>query len=132
MKKLLFLLLPLFAFGQVIQDKKLGKFDIRTLEDKYITIEVGSDILPYGHRLNSSRYKNVYLRSGKNKRKWNVYDEGVKIRLQDQADVLNFFAKYNYEIVNSNTQSEGGVIINNMVFSDNSISLTFVNNNQQQ
>lgn len=47
----------------------------------------------------------------------------------DQADVLNFFAKYNYEIVNSNTQSEGGVIINNMVFSDNSISLTFVNNN---
>ena len=130
MKKLILLLfIPLVGFGQIIEDKKLGKFDIRTLEDKYITIEVGSDVFPYGHRFNSSSYKNVFLKSGKNKRKWNVYDAGVKIRLQDQADILNFFAKYNYDIVNSNSQSDGGVIVNNVVVSSTSISLTFVNNN---
>ena len=131
MKKLLFLLLfiPLISFSQIITDKKAGEFDIRTLKDKYITIEIDAHIFPSGHSFSSSDFKEITLRNSNRDKKWNVYDEGVKIRLLDKTDVLNFFAKYNYELVSTSSGNEGGVIVNNVVISDIRETLTLINNN---
>ena len=130
MKKYLFLLLfiPLMSFGQIITYDKLdGKkspqeIDIRELTDTYITVEL-DQILPSCHLLSTSEYKNIEMRNGR-KKKWNVYDEGVLIRLADRLDVLNFFSKYGYVLATSNTETYG-VVSGNMIlpFSDETITL---------
>tara|TARA_B110000444_G_scaffold163981_1_gene153269 strand:- start:554 stop:961 length:408 start_codon:yes stop_codon:yes gene_type:complete len=130
MKKYLFLLLfiPLMSFGQIITYDKLdGKkspqeIDIRELTDTYITVEL-DQILPSCHLLSTSEYKNIQMRNGR-KKKWNVYDEGVLIRLVDRLDVLNFFSKYGYVLATSNTETYG-VVSGNMIlpFSDETITL---------
>ena len=129
-KNLLFLLLfiPLMSFGQIITYDKLdGKkspqeIDIRELTDTYITVEL-DQILPSCHLLSTSEYKNIEMRNGR-KKKWNVYDEGVLIRLADRLDVLNFFSKYGYVLATSNTETYG-VVSGNMIlpFSDETITL---------
>ena len=129
-KNLLFLLLfiPLMSFGQIITYDKLdGKkspqeIDIRELTDTYITVEL-DQILPSCHLLSTSEYKNIQMRNGR-KKKWNVYDEGVLIRLVDRLDVLNFFSKYGYVLATSNTETYG-VVSGNMIlpFSDETITL---------
>ena len=110
MKKLLLLLLfiPLISFSQVIVDKKLGEIDISTFSDKYITITL-NQILPASHLLSTSEYKEIVMRTTNKKKKWNVYDNGVLIRLKDKIDVLNFFSKYGYELATSDTESYGVV-----------------------
>ena len=129
MKNLLFLLLlPALSFGQIITFDKLdGKkspqeIDIRELTDTYITVEL-DQILPSCHLLSTSEYKNIEMRNGR-KKKWNVYDEGVLIRLADRLDVLNFFSKYGYVLATSNTETYG-VVSGNMIlpFSDETITL---------
>jgi len=129
MKNLLFLLLlPALSFGQIITFDKLdGKkspqeIDIRELTDTYITVEL-DQILPSCHLLSTSEYKNIQMRNGR-KKKWNVYDEGVLIRLVDRLDVLNFFSKYGYVLATSNTETYG-VVSGNMIlpFSDETITL---------
>ena len=103
MKKLLFLFLfiPLISFGQIIIDKKIEEINIETLSDKYITIKL-DDI--FSHMLSTSNYKGIPLKRGRQKR-WNVYDNGRKIALVDKMDILNFFSKYGYELVASETES---------------------------
>ena len=111
MKKLLLLLLfiPLMSFGQIITfdkldgKKNLQELDIRELTDTYITIKL-NQILPSCHILSTSEYKNIEMRNGR-KKKWNVYDEGVLIKLADRVDVLNFFSKYGYELATSNSET---------------------------
>ena len=129
MKNLLFLLLlPALSFGQIITFDKLdGKknsqeLDIRELTDTYITIKL-NQILPSCHILSTSEHKNIEMRIGR-KKKWNVYDEGVLIRLVDRLDVLNFFSKYGYVLATSNTETYG-VVSGNMIlpFSDETITL---------
>jgi len=129
MKNLLFLLLlPALSFGQIITFDKLdGKkspqeIDIRELTDTYITVEL-DQILQSCHLLSTSEYKNIQMRNGR-KKKWNVYDEGVLIRLVDRLDVLNFFSKYGYVLATSNTETYG-VVSGNMIlpFSDETITL---------
>ena len=129
MKNLLFLLLlPALSFGQIITFDKLdGKkspqeIDIRELTDTYITVEL-DQMLPSCHLLSTSEYKNIQMRNGR-KKKWNVYDEGVLIRLADRLDVLNFFSKYGYVLATSNTETYG-VVSGNMIlpFSDETITL---------
>ena len=103
MKKLLFFLLfiPLISFAQIIIDKKIGEINIETLSDKYITIKL-DDV--FSHMLSTSNYKGIPLKRGRQKR-WNVYDNGRKIALVDKMDILNFFSKYGYELVASETES---------------------------
>ena len=103
MKKLLLLLLfiPLVSFGQIIIDKKIGEINIETLSYKYITIKL-DDV--FSHMLSTSNYKGIPLKRGRQKR-WNVYDNGRKIALVDKMDILNFFSKYGYELVASETES---------------------------
>ena len=103
MKKLLFFLLfiPLISFSQIIIDKKIGEINIETLSDKYITIKL-DDV--FSHMLSTSNYKGIPLKRGRQKR-WNVYDNGRKIALVDKMDILNFFSKYGYELVASETES---------------------------
>lgn len=102
-KKLLFLLLfiPLISFSQIIVDKELGEIDIRTLSDKYITIEL-DDI--FSHQLSTSEYKNISLKRGRQKR-WNVFDNNKAIELVDKIDILNFFSKYGFQLATSETES---------------------------
>ena len=105
MKKLVLtlLLIPLISFSQIIIDKNLGEIDIRNFTDKYITVAINETILPSGHLFSSFEYEHIILRTGKKRR--NVYDNGVLIRLKDRTDVLNFFSKYGYELATINLYS---------------------------
>ena len=94
-------LVPLLSFSQIIIDKKIGEINIETLSDKYITIKL-EDV--FSHMLSTSNYKGIPLKRGRQKR-WNVYDNGRKIALVDKMDILNFFSKYGYELVASETES---------------------------
>jgi|TARA_B110000091_G_C13762040_1_gene452618 hypothetical protein len=126
MKKLLLLLLfiPLISFSQVIVDKKLGEIDISTFSDKYITITL-NQILPASHLLSTSEYKEIVMRTTNKKKKWNVYDNGVLIRLKDKIDVLNFFSKYGYELATSDTESYG-VVSGSVIIPVGTTSLTLM------
>ena len=101
--------IPLMSFGQIITfdkldgKKNLQELDIRELTDTYITIKL-NQILPSCHILSTSEYKNIEMRNGR-KKKWNVYDQGVLIKLADRVDVLNFFSKYGYELATSNSET---------------------------
>ena len=125
-KKFLLLLLfvPLISFSQVIVDKKLGEIDIRTFSDKYITITL-NQILPASHLLSTSEYKEIVMRTTNKKKKWNVYDNGVLIRLKDKIDVLNFFSKYGYELATSDTESYG-VVSGSVIIPVGTTSLTLM------
>tara|TARA_R100000655_G_scaffold93722_1_gene135035 strand:+ start:32 stop:466 length:435 start_codon:yes stop_codon:yes gene_type:complete len=119
MKKLLvLLLLPLFSFGQIIEDYKYVKnssqpldgrtvtrtIDISEIQDEYIQIVLGNggdDINPIPHLLSTSKYKNVIMGISSNSKKWNVYDGDELIRLSDEVDVLNYFSKYGFEFFKS-------------------------------
>jgi hypothetical protein len=134
MKNLLFLLLlPALSFGQIITFDKLdGKkspqeIDIRELTDTYITVEL-DQILPSCHLLSTSEYKNIEMRNGR-KKKWNVYDEGVLIRLADRLDVLNFFSKYGYVLATSNTETYG-IVSGSVIIPVSETSLTLMKANQ--
>ena len=126
MKKFILLLLfiPLISFSQIIVDKKLGEIDIRTFSDKYITIEL-DQILPASHLLSTSEYKKVVIRTAKKKKKWNVFDNGVLVRLKDKIDVLNFFSKYGYELATSDTESYG-VVSGSVIIPVSTTSLTLM------
>ena len=126
MKKILLILLfvPLISFSQVIVDKKLGEIDIRTFSDKYITITL-NQILPASHLLSNSEYKEIVMRTTNKKKKWNVYDNGVLIRLKDKIDVLNFFSKYGYELATSDTESYG-VVSGSVIIPVGTTSLTLM------
>ena len=126
MKQLIIILLfiPLISFSQVIVDKKLGEIDIRTFSDKYITITL-NQILPASHLLSNSEYKEIVMRTTNKKKKWNVYDNGVLIRLKDKIDVLNFFSKYGYELATSDTESYG-VVSGSVIIPVGTTSLTLM------
>jgi hypothetical protein len=126
MKKILLILLfvPLISFSQVIVDKKLGEIDISTFSDKYITITL-NQILPASHLLSTSEYKEIVMRTTNKKKKWNVYDNGVLIRLKDKIDVLNFFSKYGYELATSDTESYG-VVSGSVIIPVGTTSLTLM------
>ena len=126
MKNFLILLLfiPLISFSQVIVDKKLGEIDISTFSDKYITITL-NQILPASHLLSTSEYKEIVMRTTNKKKKWNVYDNGVLIRLKDKIDVLNFFSKYGYELATSDTESYG-VVSGSVIIPVGTTSLTLM------
>ena len=126
MKKILLILLfvPLISFSQVIVDKKLGEIDISTFSDKYITITL-NQILPASHLLSNSEYKEIVMRTTNKKKKWNVYDNGVLIRLKDKIDVLNFFSKYGYELATSDTESYG-VVSGSVIIPVGTTSLTLM------
>ena len=126
MKKiiLLSLFIPLISFSQVIVDKKLGEIDISTFSDKYITITL-NQILPASHLLSTSEYKEIVMRTTNKKKKWNVYDNGVLIRLKDKIDVLNFFSKYGYELATSDTESYG-VVSGSVIIPVGTTSLTLM------
>ena len=126
MKQLIIILLfiPLISFSQVIVDKKLGEIDIRTFSDKYITITL-NQILPASHLLSTSEYKEIVMRTTNKKKKWNVYDNGVLIRLKDKIDVLNFFSKYGYELATSDTESYG-VVSGSVIIPVGTTSLTLM------
>ena len=126
MKQLIIILLfiPLISFSQVIVDKKLGEIDISTFSDKYITITL-NQILPASHLLSSSEYKEIVMRTTNKKKKWNVYDNGVLIRLKDKIDVLNFFSKYGYELATSDTESYG-VVSGSVIIPVGTTSLTLM------
>ena len=121
---LLLLFIPLTSFSQVIVDKKLGEIDIRTFSDKYITITL-NQILPASHLLSTSEYKEIVMRTTNKKKKWNVYDNGVLIRLKDKIDVLNFFSKYGYELATSDTESYG-VVSGSVIIPVGTTSLTLM------
>tara|TARA_R110000824_G_scaffold401339_2_gene611745 strand:+ start:372 stop:764 length:393 start_codon:yes stop_codon:yes gene_type:complete len=126
MKQLIIILLfiPLISFSQVIVDKKLGEIDISTFSDKYITITL-NQILPASHLLSTSEYKEIVMRTTNKKKKWNVYDNGVLIRLKDKIDVLNFFSKYGYELATSDTESYG-VVSGSVIIPVGTTSLTLM------
>ena len=127
MKRVFFILLfiPLISFGQIIVDKKQGEIDIRTLTDKYITIEL-DDI--FSHQLSTSEYKNISLKRGRKKR-WNVFDEGKSIELVDKIDILNFFSKYGFQLATSETESTPVNYGNGIIGAVHQNTLTLINVN---
>tara|TARA_B100000963_G_C22604001_1_gene661557 strand:- start:795 stop:1190 length:396 start_codon:yes stop_codon:yes gene_type:complete len=104
MKKLtlILLLISILSYGQIIVDKKLGEIDIRTLSDKYITIEL--DEL-FSHSLVTSQYT-IPLKRGRQKR-WNVFDKGNAIALVGKVDILNYFSKYGWKLVSTDVSNDG-------------------------
>ena len=113
MKKLLLLLLfiPLMSIGQIVTYETMDdmgvrtthEVDVRDFNDKYITIKL-NQIFPRCHVVSTSKYKNLIMRTAPRQKVWNTFDEGVKIRLADKVDVLNFFSKYGYELATSNSR----------------------------
>jgi hypothetical protein len=78
------------------------------------------------------------MSASSNEKKWNVYDDGKLISLQDEIDVLNFFDKYGFELYKSGgdtvESAETYDILNNMgvstlFFSKSEVTLIFKNNN---
>ena len=105
MKKLtliLLLFIPILSYGQIIVDKKLGEIDIRTLSDKYITIEL---VEIFSNVLVTSQYR-IPLKRGRKKR-WNVFDKGNAIPLVDKMDILNYFSKYGWKLVSTDVSNDG-------------------------
>ena len=153
--------IPLVSFGQTINQKtykfvqdplrpwnKTSKltsevnFDITKIQDKYVqvTLFVSDDkfFSSAFHSLATTENKNIMMSASSNEKKWNVYDDGKLISLQDEIDVLNFFDKYGFELY----KSGGGTIekaktydiLNNMgvstlFFSKSKVTLIFKNNN---
>ena len=78
--------------------------DVREFNDKYITSKL-NQIFPRCHVVSTSKYKNLIMRTAPRQKVWNTFDEGVKIRLADKVDVLNFFSKYGYELATSNSET---------------------------
>ena len=68
------------------------------------------------------------MRTAPRQKVWNTFDEGVKIRLADKVDVLNFFSKYGYELATSNSETYG-IISGNMVIpaTDETLTLMKIN-----
>jgi len=132
MKKLLFLLLPLFAFGQIIVDKEHGKIDIRDFKDEYIKVYIYKTILPASHLLTTTEFKEIVMMApARNKKRMNVYDGNELISLRYDVDVLNFFSKYGFEYLGTTIKNEGSISIGNNPYeiADTSSSITFRNNN---
>jgi hypothetical protein len=160
MKKLLLLLLfiPLVAIGQTINQKTYKfvqdplrtwnktsissefNFDITKIKDKYVqvTLFVKDDnfFSSAFHSLATSENKNVMMCASSNQKKWNVYDEGKLISLQDEIDVLNFFDKYGFELfksggdtVESANAFEGFYGVSTLFLSKSKVTLIFKNNN---
>ena len=114
MKKLLLLLLfiPLMSFGQIVTYETMDdmgvrtthEVDVRDFNDKYITVAL-NQVFPRCNVVSTSKYKNLIMRTAPRQKVWNTFDEGVKIRLADKVDVLNFFSKYGYELATSNSET---------------------------
>ncbi|MBL6877747.1 MAG: hypothetical protein ISR04_02050 [Flavobacteriaceae bacterium] len=138
MKKYLLLLLfiPLMSFGQIVTYETMDdmgvrtthEVDVRDFNDKYITVAL-NQILPRCHVVSTSEYKNLIMRTAPRQKVWNTFDEGVKIRLTDKVDVLNFFSKYGYELASSDSETYG-IISRNMVIPASDETLTLIKVNQ--
>ena len=163
MKKLILILLlfPFVAIGQIINQKtyksvqdplrpwnKTSKltsevnFDITKIQDKYVqvTLFVSDDkfFSSAFHSLATTENKNIMMSASSNEKKWNVYDDGKLISLQDEIDVLNFFDKYGFELYKSGgdtiEKAKTYDYLNNMgvstlFFSKSKVTLIFKNNN---
>ncbi len=151
--------IPFVAIGQTINQKtyeyvqdplrpwnktsKLSSefnFDITKIKDKYVqvTLFVKDDkfFSSAFHSLATSENKNVMMCASSNQKKWNVYDEGKLISLQDEIDVLNFFDKYGFELfksggdtVESANAFEGFYGVSTLFLSKSKVTLIFKNNN---
>jgi len=114
MKKYLLLLLfiPLMSVGQIVTYETMDdmgvrtthEVDVRDFNDKYITVALNK-YFPRCHVVSTSKYKKLIMRTAPRQKVWNTFDEGVKIRLADKVDVLNFFSKYGYELATSNSET---------------------------
>ena len=163
MKRLILILLlfPFVAIGQTINQKtykfvqdplrpwnKTSKltsevnFDITKIQDKYVqvTLFVSDDkfFSSAFHSLATTENKNIMMSASSNEKKWNVYDEGKLISLQDEIDVLNFFDKYGFELYKSGgdtiEKAKTYDLLNNLgistlFFSKSKVTLIFKNNN---
>ena len=133
---LLVLLFPLFSFSQVVTYETMDNMgvrtthevDVRDFNDKYITIKLNQGF-PRCHVVSTSEYKNLIMRTAPRQKVWNTFDEGVKIRLTDKVDVLNFFSKYGYELASSDSETYG-IISRNMVIPASDETLTLIKVNQ--
>ena len=151
MRKLLFLLvfIPLVSFSQVIVHKEwinrdnnkftLKEINITEIQDEYIEIKlfVKKDVVfsSASHLLITSEYKNVLISASWKEKKWNVYDGDKLISLRDKIDVLNYFNKYGFEYLETNTKSSGSSttympdINYSITFSKSKSSIVLKNNN---
>ena len=133
---LLVLLFPLFSFSQVVTYETMDdmgvrtthEVDVRDFNDKYITVAL-NQYFPRCHVVSTSEYKKLIMRTAPRQKVWNTFDEGVKIRLADKVDVLNFFSKYGYELATSNSETYG-IISGNMVIPASDETLTLIKVNQ--
>ena len=133
---LLVLLFPLFSFSQVVTYETMDdmgvrtthEVDVRDFNDKYITVAL-NQYFPRCHVVSTSKYKKLIMRTAPRQKVWNTFDEGVKIRLADKVDVLNFFSKYGYELASSDSETYG-IISGNMVIPASDETLTLIKVNQ--
>ncbi|MDC3109652.1 hypothetical protein OA490_01620 [Flavobacteriales bacterium] len=137
MKKLtlLLLLIPILSFAQIVDDKKLGKVDITKISDLYITVDDetnagnGKINTKPGWILRFSGSK-IFISGSKRKKKWNAYDQGQPVSIRSRVDLLNYFAKYGYEFLDTNSNTRVGTnIATGYAVSRTSTTITFKNNN---
>jgi len=119
MKKLILLLfIPITSFSQVIvntyyvnNEPIVEEINITEIQDEYVQVKlfVKKDVVfsSAAHSLITSEYKNVLMSASWKEKKWNVYDGDKLISLTDYVDVLNFFNKYGFEYLETNTKSSG-------------------------
>jgi len=98
MKKLLFSIiffLPLISCGQEIVDKDYGILDLSDIDDKFIQLRNYKTIV--------TSKGTFTLYRGKKKKKFNTYDGANLISLSSRVDVINYFDKYGWEYIGSET-----------------------------
>ena len=97
---LLLCLLSVEVNAQFIEDEKLGRIDIRELEDSYITVYGPTTKLLNNHRLETSlggRILMVGTRRYSRKANYNVFDGDKPVNMGSMQQVLSFFDKYGYK-----------------------------------
>lgn len=96
----LFCLLSIEVNAQFIEDQKLGRIDIRELEDSYITVYGPINKLANNHRLETSLGGRILLvgtRRYSQKANYNVFDGDKPVNMGSMQQVLSFFEKYGYK-----------------------------------
>ena len=134
MKKLtiLLLLIPILSFGQIVDDKKLGKVDITKITDLYITVYdgTGGSINTKPGWVRTFSGSKIFISASKRKKKWNTYDEGKPISIRSKVDLLNYLGKYGYEYLDTNSSTRVGTnYATGYAVSRTTTTLTFKNNN---
>ena len=122
MKKLLLIfLVPLSSYSQIIihteitpnksdeDDYKMviEEVNITEFQDEYVQVMLltkEDNLFSSAEHILKTTNKDIPLSASLSEKKWNVYDGDILISLSGKIDVINYFNKYGFEYLESDTK----------------------------